>query len=277
MGFLDYYKLYWNTFAKNWKSNLDWRGYGVELLSAVISGGLFIRGNGWKAVLDNPRDFLLSTLAFPIALAVLYSLYHLLVTPANLYIDKQKLAWRRTWRDVEIAPINFSDDEWFGVGLSIVSDKSDEYNVTNFYPKIIKITRGNDVIYQSNIPDVGIELRVIERTIETGSFYRRTNALHVPHRKNIGESTVAFHVAKFRDDTAYPNFVEIEGIIEAEDSQPQNYVEHVTLPCKIEIALRGLLNSLDKMDICQIVCEIRENEEKGLSITMRRIPEYEYA
>ena len=88
-----------------------------------------------------------------------------------------------------------------------------------------------------------------------------------------GESILAIKVAECKDGKAT-----IYGYIDGKgELNPPKVVE---IPCTIDMELYGYISDVpplsDKMDNGMITYVIDEDKEKGLSITMRRIPEYEY-
>lgn len=109
-AFREYYKLFCKTFWKTFWSDIDWRGYSIEFISAIVVGWLYVHYNGWGSVMNNFLDFCLSVLAVPGAIALSYSIYKLIMTPVEIFKvnaemmrDKDVLANKYTWKDVVIS------------------------------------------------------------------------------------------------------------------------------------------------------------------------------
>lgn len=276
-------KIYWRPIlSQAWRDAWTlWLWIFVIPLSANLVGVVFfIINNGWQEfILQLDSFFWYYCLGFALTLGVIFG-YFAITSPAMLYKAKKELAWRRTWHDVEIKAVHYPYHNGFGVGLSFVSDKPDEFEITNFYPKVTKVANRHNTLYQSNIPSVGIELKALQQESKAGAFYPRTDALHIPRRKTIGEGAVAVQVAHWYTYSFSPGHIEnntvIEGKIEEEGKEPKHHNVSGDPPFKVEITLSGLLNTHDKMDLCYIVCEIRKDGDKGIALSMTRSQEYEY-
>ncbi|HCK65394.1 MAG TPA: hypothetical protein DHW49_03945, partial [Anaerolineae bacterium] len=106
-----------------WKSGIDWKSYSAEVLSGIIGGWLFVQTNGWVAVVANIGDFLLSILAFPFTLALLYSVYKLIITPVEIYRHHIYQLEKYDWSRVEIEPVPFDILGLDGWGVKVTNNK----------------------------------------------------------------------------------------------------------------------------------------------------------
>lgn len=85
----EYYILCFNTFKRLFKEGIDKRGYFLEVFTAFLGGASYIIQNGWGGVVDNFWNFCLSVLVVPGGIAVLYSLYKIIMTPVEIYNNKK--------------------------------------------------------------------------------------------------------------------------------------------------------------------------------------------
>jgi len=281
-----YHKTVWEEAKKEAKSYIgtDRRLLVGNIVLAVSSGFATSRLlDYWsKTTMIPPIIQVITILAGAIIGFCLLYVWHLGLSffwfiPAKMYREKEIQVWWRTWHDVEIKEIRFQDKNWFGFGLSVISDKPDGNTIHIFYPKIVKILQGNEEVYSCGTENCGIEIPTIFREFQAGSFFQRRDGINTSNRKEVGESTLAIHVAYFKD-----NLIVIKGKIEKEGEQPKQYEQQINLPCQLTIILNGRMGikkdptASIEMDECKILCEINEDKENDFSINMRRSPNYEY-
>ncbi len=129
--FREYYKLYFKTFLNLWRSDIDWKAYSVEILSAFVGGWLFVRTNGWDVVINNPWDFFVNIVALPVALAFGYSMYKLAYTPVKIFGSQKIRLANRSWYDIEFEPIHFTERGMNVAALKVRNNKPIEITELN--------------------------------------------------------------------------------------------------------------------------------------------------
>ena len=243
------------------------KGRAVELIISLLVGLISMFVLGTTEFIPNV-GINLYTIIMVLGLTVVFRfIVGLFSIPSKLHQNQRALALRRTWEDVEIKPINFPNAEyWFGVGLSIASNKDPKDSVcfTHGYPKIIRISEGENEVYNDNT--IGIELPIIIRKSKQESFWLYESlALH-NHQEYPKESILAIHVAHCKNDKAM-----IKGEINDRNVKTK-YEQEIGVPCHITIELRGETGPVGawEMDVCRLICEIKENKKTGLSISSIR-------
>jgi len=170
----EYYSLWWKTFKEIFWADIDWKGYSIEVFTAFIGGWLFVRQNGWGAVMNNFLDFILFVLAVPGGIAVLYSAYKLMMTPVEI-LKKQRTNFSDVLKDTEI---EFD---------KTLKDKEVEFNT---------ILKAQELELEKYSWGETVEFEVTPRSIIGMSCW----AFRIENKKSFALENVIVEITKIRKD-----------------------------------------------------------------------------
>lgn len=176
---------------------------------------------------------------------VLWGWNVLWLVPAKKYQELKIEANKRSWRDVEIKPFHFPENNQLGVGLEVVSNKPDQFKITQVYCLIYEITHSYDVEFRGNMQLPLLSFPSLQRTTEIINKTQTT-------KLNSGQIMA---VANSDGSKAW---------IEKNDALTDYAIESNILH-KLTIGVDGILEHVGTMDRCLLYCDLlyKKNEQTG--------------